>query len=86
MGILTVERAKQMAKLLTINAFEYNEKTHEGLNPNVIYETKELEEKIKNYVGAKKELEEFLELDRQKPHLSVIADNDYKVISGEKYL
>lgn len=61
---MELPKAKQMAKLLTINAFEYDEETHEGLNPNVIYETPELEEKIKNYVKAKKELKKFLELDR----------------------
>ena len=63
-GFLSVTRAKQMAKFLTIDIFEYDEETHEGFNPNVIYETPELEEKIKNYVKAKKELENFLELDK----------------------
>lgn len=56
-GFLTLERAKSLADLLTINFCE-------DLNPDVEYETPELEEKIKNYVEAKKELEEFLELDR----------------------
>lgn len=57
METLTLERAKRLAELLTINFCE-------ELRDNISYETVEMEEKIKAYVKAKKELEELLEIDR----------------------
>lgn len=57
MATLTIEKAKLYVDKYTLGFFE-------DLSPNVVFETPELEEKIKNYVKTKKELAEFLELDR----------------------
>lgn len=57
MATLTLERAKQLAKLLTINFCE-------DFPDDISYETVEMEGKITAYVKAKKELEELLEINR----------------------
>lgn len=56
-GLLTVERAKMLADLLTINFCE-------DFCEDIEYETDELRDKIQAYVKAKKELEELLEISR----------------------
>ena len=57
LATLTIEKAKLYADRYTLGFFE-------ELSPNVVFETPELEAKIKAYIKAKKELKELLDIDR----------------------